>query len=105
MKIVVHIDRLVLEGVGQPDLPRLQAALEQELTLALTAERAPLRWSQDAPPTAPAPVDVSHGPEAIGQAIARAAHARIVAGAAPPAAVTPRSAATPSSPVDSEARP
>jgi hypothetical protein len=106
VKIVVHIDRLVLEGVGQPDLRRLQAALEQELTLALTAERAPLRWREDPPPIAPAPVDVSHGPEAIGQAIARAAHARIVAArAAPPAAVTPGPAATASPPLGSEARP
>jgi hypothetical protein len=106
MKVVVHIDRLVLEGVGQPDLPRLQAALEQELTLALRAEHAPLRRREDLPPSGPAPVDVSHGPEAIGQAIARAAHARIVAArAGPPAAVRPRLVATPSPPLGSEARP
>lgn len=92
MRIVVHIERLVLDGVGQTDLPRLQAALEATLAQAL-GERAPI--GQRTEPGALAPVDVSRGPEAIGQAIARAAHAHIASArvlspaAAPPAARSP----------------
>ena len=94
MKIVVHIDRLILDDVGaQPGLARLQAALEQELTqaLAATAHVTP-GAGLTASVGADAPIDISRGPEAIGQAIARAAHARIVAARAEspqPAAATP----------------
>jgi hypothetical protein len=105
MRIVVHIDRLVLDGVGQPDLPRLQAALEQALAQALT-QRAPPGQGAKASSDALAPIDVSRGPEAIGQAIARAAHARIVAARASlPAAALPRPAATPSGTLSAEAPP
>jgi hypothetical protein len=71
----VHIDRLVLDGVGQHDLPRLQAALERELTQALAAPAG----SGSSAAAEPAPIDLARGPESIGQAIARAAHARIAA--------------------------
>jgi hypothetical protein len=102
VKIVVHIDRLVLDGVGQHDLPRLQAALEQELTQALGAPAGsgPLAGAEFSP------IDLARGPEAIGQAIARAAHARIAASPAgsPPAGSPPRAPSPPSTPMNAEAK-
>jgi hypothetical protein len=102
VKIVVHIDRLVLDGVGQPDLPRLQAALEQELAHALASGGGTFGRRAEATPVAGALVDVTRGPEAIGQAIARAARAHIAA--AHTSAASPDPAATPSPLLGAEAR-
>ena len=81
MRVVVHIDRLVLEGFSKmPDLDRLRAALETELSQALAAP-APRR-APDAPRSAhrPAvlrPADLIAGPEALGRGIAQAALTRM----------------------------
>lgn len=91
MRIVVHIDRLILDGVAPAELPRLQAALERELTAALLQGPPLGRDAAGGAPANHAPIDVSRGPERVGEAIARAAHARIAAAHAAPATKAPTS--------------
>jgi hypothetical protein len=75
VKIVVHIDRILLDGVATKfDRQRLSSTIERELSRFLKA--APLeRWRNDAigDVAAPvAPISATKAPEAIGRGIARA---------------------------------
>ena len=94
MKVVVYIDRLVLDGFAQPlDLNRLRAALEAELSQAL-ATPAPRRGSEAGAaayrPAQLSPAHLGGGPETLGRGIARAALTRMapareaISRAAPP---------------------
>ncbi len=82
MKVVVHIDRLVLDGVAQaPDLDRLRAAVAAELSRGL-ARTPSLRNPEPDQPPAHGPAilgaaDLGRGPEALGRGIARAALTRM----------------------------
>ncbi len=74
MKIVVHIDRILLDGISGKFDPRpFSAAIESELSQFLRA--TPLeRWQSSAieKVTAPvAPISATQHPEAIGHGIAR----------------------------------
>ncbi len=78
MKIIVHIDRLVLDGLelgpGQP--ARLRAALERELVRLMRAPGAPVPVAGASPrfsATAPA-LRGGEPPEAVGANIAGALH-------------------------------
>jgi hypothetical protein len=75
MKIVVHIDRILLDGIAATfDLQRFSATIESELSRFLKA--VPLEvWRNDAidAVTAPvAPILATKQPEAMGRGIARA---------------------------------
>ena len=80
MKIVLHIDRLVLDGlpVEPAHAARIHRAAERELTRLLGREPAPQQLLAggaasriDAPHIAPGP---GEGPGALGARIARAVH-------------------------------
>lgn len=76
MRIVVHIDRIVIDGVAtKVDRRRLSSTIKSELAQFLKA--APLeRWRNDAieDVAAPvAPISATTQAEAIGRGIARAA--------------------------------
>jgi hypothetical protein len=83
MRIDVHIERLVLEGlpVTSADGPRVRAAVEAELArLLATGELGREPIAGGAMARAPAP-QISIGqngrPDAIGRAVARSVHAGI----------------------------
>lgn len=76
----VHIDRLILEGVGlhPRDAPRLQRALASELSRLMTRTAAPQKW-QGGTALAATPVlglmwPGAASPEQGGQALALALH-------------------------------
>jgi len=79
MTVRLHIDRLVVEGLGLSgaDAPRLRAALEAELSARLAADES-ARWSGRAVPALP-PGEVALAPgagaETIGRQVAAALHA------------------------------
>lgn len=78
MSIALHIERLVLDGLGGYDPAQLQAAIEAELTRLLTDEGAAALPAQGlAIPTLAAPgIDTpAAGPRPLGAQIAGAIHA------------------------------
>jgi hypothetical protein len=83
MKIVLHIERLVLDGlaVAPTDRPRIAAAMEAEFTRLL--RDAPVPATSGATPRLAAPsVMLAPGmaPEPMGRAIAASAHAGLRGG-------------------------
>jgi hypothetical protein len=80
MKINLHIERLVLDGlpIDHHDAPLVQAAVETELTRLLVAEglHSPLNFSSGATPrvTAPRIQELNQNPVQAGAQIARAVH-------------------------------
>jgi hypothetical protein len=81
VKVIVHIERVVLEGFAKAgDLDRLRAALETELSeaLATPARRgAPASSASDLRPVVLRRVDLGAGPETLGRGIAQAALTRM----------------------------
>lgn len=83
MKINLHIERLVLEGlpIAHHQGPLVQAALERELTRLLGAEelRSRLNFSSGATPrvTAPGIQMLNENPVQAGEQIARAVRGSI----------------------------
>lgn len=80
MKINLHIERLVLDGLplDHHDAPLVQAAVETELTRLLVAEglQSRLNFSSGATPrvTAPNIQGLTGNPVQAGEQIARAVH-------------------------------
>ncbi len=81
MKVVVHIERVVLEGFAKGgELDRLRTALETELSEALAAPArsgASASSPSDRHPAVLRPTDLGAGPEALGRGIAQAALTRM----------------------------
>ena len=81
MKVVVHIERVVLEGFATPgELDRLRAALEAGLAEALAApprRGAPVSSGPEHRPAVLSRTDLGAGPEALGRCIAQAALTRM----------------------------
>jgi hypothetical protein len=74
MKIVVHIDRLILDGIGaEPgDAPRIRAALEAELTRRLSGAPRDAFAGGAVPRIAAPQIRAGRTPEATGTHVAAA---------------------------------
>jgi hypothetical protein len=81
VRVIVHIERLVLEGLAKPEeLDRLRAALETELSRVLAAPPWRGAPNSSAPAYRPAVlrrIDLGGGPEVLGRGIAQAALTRM----------------------------
>jgi hypothetical protein len=83
MKINLHIERLVLDGlpIGPHQGPLVQAAVETELTRLFAAEemRSQLNFSSGATPqvTAPGIQVLNENPVSLGEQVARSVHGSI----------------------------
>jgi hypothetical protein len=83
VRIELHVDRLVLDGIdlGPGDAPRVRAAVERELTRLLGAQRTPFAGGATAHAAAPEIRPVrGERPETTGSRIASSVHAAIAGG-------------------------
>ena len=86
MRVNLHIDRLVLEGLSLSQAREVGAALERELVRLISEQGLPPAWGSSGAPGPVAisrldavPLDASPNlrPEALGAGIARRVHASV----------------------------